>query len=377
MRDDRRRRRCSTKSCRSSTRSRSNRGRPSWAWSARRPDAPARSTNIAAGRSIARSTPRHARPAAHGQRRLERRHESRRPRPAGARACGSASFCTRCSRSSRSICEASTASAAPDGTGPRRPRSRTRARSRVGRRWFRRGYYDDGTPLGSATNDECADRLDRAERGRCCRRRVPAALAERAMDAVRAQLIDARPELGSAAHAAVRSHPRRIPATSRAIRRASARTAGSTRTRPLGRDGDRQARQRRRSRRALPHAQPDQPHAHARRSSSTYKAEPYVLAGDITMAPRTAGRAGWTWYTGSAGWMYRTGLERLLGLRRRGTSFQIDLVHSGRLAVVRDHVPVRIPRSTKSRCSILIINAAVSDRRSLTARPLTPRGFRF
>jgi cyclic beta-1,2-glucan synthetase len=55
-----------------------------------------------------------------------------------------------------------------------------------------------------------------------------------------------------------------------------------------------------------------------------YKGEPYVLAGDVFAHPAHAGRAGWTWYTGSAGWMYRAGLESILGLRRRGSTFEMD-----------------------------------------------------
>ena len=68
------------------------------------------------------------------------------------------------------------------------------------------------------------------------------------------------------------------------------------------------------------------PANHTRTASDVerYKAEPYVLAGDVLAHPAHAGRAGWTWYTGSAGWMYRAGLESILGLRRRGTSFEVD-----------------------------------------------------
>ena len=55
-----------------------------------------------------------------------------------------------------------------------------------------------------------------------------------------------------------------------------------------------------------------------------YKGEPYVLAGDVYAHPTHAGRAGWTWYTGSAGWMYRAGLESILGLRRHGATFEMD-----------------------------------------------------
>jgi cyclic beta-1,2-glucan synthetase len=46
-----------------------------------------------------------------------------------------------------------------------------------------------------------------------------------------------------------------------------------------------------------------------------YRVEPYVVAADVYGAPPHTGRGGWTWYTGSAGWMYCLGLETLLGLR--------------------------------------------------------------
>jgi len=55
-----------------------------------------------------------------------------------------------------------------------------------------------------------------------------------------------------------------------------------------------------------------------------YKAEPYVMAGDVYAHPAHNGRGGWTWYTGSAGWMYRAGLECILGLQRHGDTFRID-----------------------------------------------------
>jgi cellobiose phosphorylase len=48
---------------------------------------------------------------------------------------------------------------------------------------------------------------------------------------------------------------------------------------------------------------------------ATYKVEPYVVAADVYTNPQHAGRGGWTWYTGSAGWMYRLILESLLGIR--------------------------------------------------------------
>jgi cyclic beta-1,2-glucan synthetase len=55
-----------------------------------------------------------------------------------------------------------------------------------------------------------------------------------------------------------------------------------------------------------------------------YKVEPYVVAADIYSEPPHSGRGGWTWYTGSAGWLYRAGLESILGFRLRGRWLVID-----------------------------------------------------
>jgi cyclic beta-1,2-glucan synthetase len=54
-----------------------------------------------------------------------------------------------------------------------------------------------------------------------------------------------------------------------------------------------------------------------------YRAEPYVVAADVYAHPMHLGRGGWTWYTGSAGWMYRAAIEGLLGLRRQGSTFTL------------------------------------------------------
>ncbi len=55
-----------------------------------------------------------------------------------------------------------------------------------------------------------------------------------------------------------------------------------------------------------------------------YKLEPYVLAGDVFSQPPLAGRGGWSWYTGSAAWLYRVGLEFILGLKRSGERLTLD-----------------------------------------------------
>ncbi len=63
-------------------------------------------------------------------------------------------------------------------------------------------------------------------------------------------------------------------------------------------------------------------HAKSQEAIATYKVEPYVMAADVyAVAPHT-GRGGWTWYTGSAGWMYRLIVESLLGLR-----LEVDRLH--------------------------------------------------
>jgi cyclic beta-1,2-glucan synthetase len=54
-----------------------------------------------------------------------------------------------------------------------------------------------------------------------------------------------------------------------------------------------------------------------------YKVEPYVVVADVYSAEGLVGRGGWTWYTGSAGWLYRAGVEWILGLRRAGDSLRI------------------------------------------------------
>ncbi len=54
-----------------------------------------------------------------------------------------------------------------------------------------------------------------------------------------------------------------------------------------------------------------------------YKVEPYVVAADVYSVAPHVGRGGWTWYTGSASWMYRVGLESILGFRLQGTTLHL------------------------------------------------------
>ena len=65
-------------------------------------------------------------------------------------------------------------------------------------------------------------------------------------------------------------------------------------------------------------------HTSTRAGLYRYRVEPYVVAADVYAEAPHIGRGGWTWYTGSAGWMYRAGIEWLLGFRLRGSALFID-----------------------------------------------------
>jgi len=64
-------------------------------------------------------------------------------------------------------------------------------------------------------------------------------------------------------------------------------------------------------------------HTSSRADVQRYKVEPYVVAADVYSVAPHAGRGGWTWYTGSASWMYRAGLEWILGFRVRAGTLQL------------------------------------------------------
>src|SRR4029434_4814584 len=65
-------------------------------------------------------------------------------------------------------------------------------------------------------------------------------------------------------------------------------------------------------------------HARTRADVHRYKVEPYVVAADVYSAPAHVGRGGWSWYTGSAGWMQRAGIESILGERMQGEFLHLD-----------------------------------------------------
>jgi len=188
--------------------------------------------------------------------------------------------------------------------------------------WYRRGYYDDGSPLGSAQNDEC--KIDSiAQSWAVLSGAVPSRFAERAMDAVRTHLVrraarvilllDPPFDRSAQAPGYIKGYPPGVRENGGQYTHAAAWLVMALAQ--LG-SGDEAA--------ELFHML--NPINHTRTSSDVlrYQGEPYVVAGDVCAHPEHAGRAGWTWYTGSAGWMYRAGLESILGLRRHGATFEMD-----------------------------------------------------
>ncbi len=188
--------------------------------------------------------------------------------------------------------------------------------------WYRRGYYDDGAPLGSAQSDEC--KIDAiAQSWAVLSGAAPLPYAERAMDAVRTHLVrrGARvvlvltPPFDQSARdpGYVKGYPPGVRENGGQYTHAAAWTVMAVAR--LG-NGDEAV--------ELFHLLNPINHTRTAADVERYKTEPYVTAGDVYAHPAHAGRGGWTWYTGSAGWMYRAGLESILGLTRHGASFELD-----------------------------------------------------
>jgi len=188
--------------------------------------------------------------------------------------------------------------------------------------WYRRGYYDDGTPLGSAQNDEC--KIDSISQSwAVLSGAIPLRFAERAMDAVRTALVARgsqillllNPPFDRSAQdpGYIKGYPPGVRENGGQYTHAAVWIVMALAR--LG-SGDEAI--------ELFHMLNPVNHTRTAAGVSRYKTEPYVVAGDVYACPPHAGRGGWSWYTGSAGWMYRAGLESILGLRRRGATFIVD-----------------------------------------------------
>jgi len=188
--------------------------------------------------------------------------------------------------------------------------------------WYRRAYFDDGTPLGSAANPQC--RIDSiAQSWSVLSGAGDPTRARRAMEALDAHLVhreaglvqlldppfdDPDPNPGYIAGYVPGVRENGGQYTHAAIWAAMA----------FAELGD--------TRRAWELFQLINPVNHGSDADAVaiYRAEPYAVAADVYAVAPHVGRGGWSWYTGSAGWMYRLIVESLLGLRVHGDRMRIE-----------------------------------------------------
>ena len=219
-----------------------------------------------------------------------------------------------------------------DGRGERSRAERWRAHMKGLRRalerhgwdgdWYRRAFFDDGTPLGSAVNVECRiDSIAQSWSVLSGAANPPHAL--RAMAAVEEYLVrrgDGLVLLFTPPFAHTDVDPGYVRGYLPGVRENGGQyTHGAIWSvlafAALG-DGDKAG--------ELFSILNPINHASTRAGVHRYKVEPYVMAADVYSEPPHVGRGGWTWYTASAGWMYQAGIESILGFRLRGANLIIE-----------------------------------------------------
>jgi cyclic beta-1,2-glucan synthetase len=182
--------------------------------------------------------------------------------------------------------------------------------------WYRRATFDDGSPLGSRRNvDGQIDSI--AQTWGVLSGAAPRARAERALDAVLSRLVRRDAEIvallappfdrGPEAPGYIKGYPPGIRENGGQYTHAAAWVVMAAAALDFADE-------------ALEIFHMLNPVNHTRSEGAVrrYGGEPYVVAGDVSAHPAHLGRAGWTWYTGAAGWLYRAATESLLGLRREG-----------------------------------------------------------
>jgi cellobiose phosphorylase len=180
--------------------------------------------------------------------------------------------------------------------------------------WYRRAYFDDGSPLGSAANAECQiDSISQSWSvlsGAGDARRSSAA-----MDAVYRRLVrrdDGLVMLLAPPFDRSSQHPGYIKGYVPGVRENGGQYTHAAVWTVMAFAA---MRDERRAWELMDMINPVK-HALTPEGVATYRVEPYVVAADVYATPPHTGRGGWTWYTGSAGWMYRLIVESLLGVER-------------------------------------------------------------
>jgi cyclic beta-1,2-glucan synthetase len=189
-------------------------------------------------------------------------------------------------------------------------------------RWYRRAYFDDGTPLGSASNDEC--RIDSlAQTWAVLSRAAEPDRARQAMASVMEHLVRRQDKLiqlleppfdkGNLQPGYIKGYVPGVRENGGQYTHAAVWVVQATAL--LGHGGE-----------AFALFDLLNPICHTETPDRTnvYRVEPYVIAADVYgVAPHT-GRGGWTWYTGSAAWYYRAGLETILGFHKEGSRLRVQ-----------------------------------------------------
>ena len=188
--------------------------------------------------------------------------------------------------------------------------------------WYRRAYFDDGAPLGSVQNEEC--KLDSLTQSwAVISQTAQPRRAQRAMNAVRTHLVrrDAQivllltPPFDRMTH-----DPGYIKGYLPGVRENGGQYthAAVWAVMALARLGMGDEAM------ELFHLLNPINHGRSPEGTEQYRAEPYVIAADVYAHPMHVGRGGWTWYTGSAGWMYQAAVRSLLGLQRHAATLSVD-----------------------------------------------------
>lgn len=188
--------------------------------------------------------------------------------------------------------------------------------------WYRRAYFDDGTPLGASGNAEC--RIDSiAQSWALISGAGEPARARRAMESVGEHLVkpgDSMVLLFAPPFDRSSLEPGYIKGYLPGVRENGAQYTQAAVwcviAHALQGDGERAA--------ELFEMLNPINHSSTRAGIHRYKAEPFVIAADVYSEPPHTGRGGWSWYTGAAGWMYRAGVEFILGFKLRGQEIVID-----------------------------------------------------
>ncbi|MBX3596084.1 MAG: protein ndvB [Rhizobiaceae bacterium] len=228
--------------------------------------------------------------------------------------------------------------------------------------WYRRGSFDDGSPLGSRESTEC--RIDSiAQSWSVLSGEGDEARSLTAMEAVKRKLVDDDLKiikLFTPPFSDTALDPGYIKAYPPGVREnggqyTHAATWVVCALAELGQADD--------AYRCFSMLNPVN-HALDPKETELYRVEPYVVAADIYSEGDRAGRGGWTWYTGSAGWLYRAAVEYILGIRRAGDTLTLNPV-----------IPSGWPGFTATvRLDGCEFNVAVERKKGITKRKIIAAG---